>query len=100
MKGTVALWVRRIKVTDCILKGLKLTQSSKSSCRELAGAWMVNSPLYSFHLHLSTFMLCHHCNSQQNPVRNKPEDASGMDSSLGENPMEVFGDGRLEKAQQ
>lgn len=85
---------------NCILRGLKLTQSSKISCRELADVWVVNSPLCSFHLHLSAFTLCHHCDSQQKPVRNKPEDASGADSSLGESPIEGFGDGRLEEAQQ
>lgn len=59
-----------------ILKTLRLKQSSKDSCWELAGAWMVNIHLSirsSFLLHQSTFMLCHHCNAQQNPVRSKPQ---------------------------
>lgn len=49
-----------------ILKMLRLKQSSKDSCWELAGAWMVNIHLSirsSFLLHQSTFMLCHHCNA-------------------------------------
>lgn len=32
---------------NCNLKGFKLTQSSRSSCRELTSAWMVNSSLFT-----------------------------------------------------
>lgn len=58
-----------------ILKRLGLEQASKDSCWELAGGWKVNIHLSirSFLLHLSAFMLSHHCNAQHNPVRNKPQ---------------------------
>lgn len=78
--------LKGLKLTQ--FKGLKLTQSSKSSSC-LDGKF---TPLL-FHVHLSAFALCHLCKPQQNPVRNKPEDASRTDSSLGQSPMEDFGDG-------
>lgn len=43
-------------------------------------------------------MFCHHCNAQQNPVRNK--DAAETTSSLGESPVRAFGAGQVEEAQQ
>lgn len=75
---------------NCVLKRLKLTQSSRSRCREPTGALMVNSPLHSFHLHLSTFTLSHHCNAQQNPVRSKPQRMHQGQTSPGRKPHGGF----------